>query len=194
MNSAQPKPGEGADHRHAPRTHLFVIATLSWGEGSTPVHVRNMSGKGAQVEAAVLPRPGSPVALKRGSLNVDGRVAWAAERKAGLAFNASISVADWMARQSNMRQDQIDEIVSALKSAAEHSQAPAERAVSSNPAMIEAELALLRSDLAQLGNALAADVILVATHPEIQLLDISQQRIERIREALERAGPQSSSP
>ena len=32
----------------------------------------------------------------------------------------------------------------------------------------------------QLGNGLTADVVLVATHPEIQLLDIALQRIERI--------------
>ena len=88
MNSARPSGSETADHRHASRTHLFVIATLCWGEGSTPVHVRNMSRKGAQIN---------------------------------------------------------------------------------------------------LGNALSADVILVATHPEIQSLDISLQRIERIIGALGRA-------
>ena len=52
--------------------------------------------------------------------------------------------------------------------------------------MIETEVKLLRSDLINLGNVLAADVILVATHPEIQSLDISLQRIERIMGALGR--------
>jgi hypothetical protein len=192
MTSTQPRPYAAGDHRHAPRTHLFVIATLCWGEGSTPVHVRNMSGKGAQVEGAVLPTNGSPVVLKRGSLKVGGRVAWAAERKAGLAFESTVNVIDWMARQANARQDQIDEIVSALKSAAEHQEPPVARPISSgNPAMVESELAMLRSDLAQLGNALAADVILVATHPEIQLLDIAQQRIERIMTAFDQIGSRS---
>lgn len=185
MTSTLLKPNEAADHRHAPRTHLFVIATLCWDEGSSPVHVRNMSGKGAQIEAAALPKPGSQVVLKRGSLKVDGRIAWAAERRAGLAFEASVNVIDWMARQSNSRQDQIDEIVSALKSVAERDVSPVAGAISlGNPALVGAELALLRTDLSQLGNALAADVILVATHPEIQLLDISQQRIERIMKSL----------
>ena len=128
--------------------------------------------------------------LKRGSLEVAGRIAWAAERKAGLAFDATVSVIDWMARQSNARQDQIDEIVSALKSAAGQHEPPVSRMNSpGDPAMIDAELSMLRSDLAQLGNALAADVILVATHPEIQLLDIAQQRIVRIMSAFDQIEP-----
>lgn len=187
MSSARPSGSEAADHRHAPRTHLFVIATLCWGEGSTPVHVRNMSGKGAQIEAATLPKPGSLVMLKRGSLKADGRIAWAAERKAGLAFDGSVNVIDWMARQSNARQDQVDEIVSALKSAVGRSEVPAGQACGPDLAtVIETEVELLRSDLINLGNVLAADVILVATHPEIQSLDISLQRIERIMGALGR--------
>lgn len=188
MNSARPNRSEAADHRHAPRTHLFVIATLSWSEGSTPVHVRNMSGNGAQIEAAALPEPGSPVVLKRGSLKADGRIAWAADRKAGLAFAGSVNVIDWMARQSNARQDQVDEIVTALKSAAGRSDdADVQARVPDIPTVIETEVELLRNDLIHLGNVLAADVILVATHPEIQSLDISLQRIERIMGALERA-------
>jgi hypothetical protein len=47
-----------------------------------------------------------------------------------------------------------------------------------------AELAVLKADLTTLGNALVADMIIVATHSEIQLIDISLQRIDRIREKL----------
>ena len=117
MDSALSTSSGPADLRHGARTHLFVIATLCWDAGSTPVHVRNMSANGALIEGAILPKPGSPFVLKRGSLQVGGRIAWAASRQAGLAFSATVSVADWMARQANARQDQIDEIVSALKSA-----------------------------------------------------------------------------
>ena len=117
MNSALSTSSGPTDLRHGARTHLFVISTLCWDAGSAPVHVRNMSANGALIEAADPPAPGSPFVLKRGSLKVGGRIAWAASRQAGLAFGAAVCVADWMARQANARQDQIDEIVSALRSA-----------------------------------------------------------------------------
>ena len=181
MNSALSTSSGPTDLRHGARTHLFVISTLCWDAGSAPVHVRNMSANGALVEGPILPAPGSPFVLKRGSLQVGGRIAWAASRQAGLAFSAAICVADWMARQANARQDQIDEIVSALRSAPIGQQHPNSPGLGSDrPASIETELSLLRADLMQLGNGLAADVVLVATHPEIQLLDIALQRIERI--------------
>jgi hypothetical protein len=178
MDSALTKPSERPDHRHGARTHLFVIATLCWDSGSTPVHVRNMSAKGALIEAAVVPKPVHLVVLKRGSLQVSGRVAWSASRQAGLAFHVMVSVTDWRAKRANAQQDQIDKIVSALKSAADPNDHPVPVSISPDrPAAIEAELTLLSAELAQLGNGLAADVILVATHPEIQLLDIALQRI-----------------
>ena len=86
-----------------------------------------------------------------------------------------------MAKRANARQGRIDEIVAALK----YAELLSEEVAGSTdepplPAAIETELELLRADLLQLGNGLAADVILVATHPEIQLVDIALQRVERV--------------
>lgn len=172
---------EPADHRYDTRTHLFVVATLCWNEGSAPVHVRNMSAKGALIEAAVLPRPAATVVLKRGSLEVSGRIAWVASGQAGLSFGTSVRVADWMTRRANGHQDRVDEIVASLKSDELGFEQPVltpDRPLRS--VEVETELALLRADLAKLGDALTSDIILVATHPEIQLIDIAQQRIQRI--------------
>lgn len=146
-----------------------------------PVHIRNMSAKGALIEAAVLPQPGSLVVLKRGSLEASGRVAWASSGRAGLAFGSVVRVTDWMARRATAHQDRVDEIVAALK--AEELQG--DREIVSDESYgqsidVETELGLLRADLTKLGDALAADIILVATHPEIQLIDIALQRIERM--------------
>lgn len=188
MDSALPKSCGPDELRRDARTHLFVMASLCWDAGSTPVHVRNMSARGALIEAPVLPKPGNLVMLKRGGLQVGGQIAWAASRQAGLAFRASVSVTDWMASRSSAHQGQVDEIVSAFRSSTEpalHSIALTTR--SKRPAVIEAELKILHDDLERLGNGLASDVILVATHPEIQLLDISLQRIERIIGSLGRA-------
>jgi hypothetical protein len=51
---------------------------------------------------------------------------------------------------------------------------------SSSDTSIEAELTALRAELVRLGDGLASDAILVATHPEIQMVDIALQRVDRI--------------
>jgi hypothetical protein len=182
MDSATSVSSTAADHRQGTRTHLFVIATLCCNEGSTPVHIRNMSAKGALIEAAVLPPAGSLVVLKRGSLEVSGRVAWVGARQAGLAFGSLVTIPDWMAKRANAHQDRIDEIVAQLRA----QELPENDAIGPPSAAPIEQLQLLRSDLVRLGDALAADVILVATHPEIQLVDIALQRIDRIIRAFER--------
>ena len=181
MDSAISSLSEATEQRHSSRTHLFVMATLCWSAGTTPVHIRNMSAKGALIESALLPRPGSPVVLKRGSLEVGGRVAWSAVRQAGLAFGALVNVPDWITKRASAHQERIDEIVAQLKA----QELPEDDAIGMATATPAEQLRLLRSDLVQLGNALAADVILVATHPEIQLVDIALQRVDRIIAAIE---------
>lgn len=163
------------DGREQPRTHLFVIAALSSPASSCPVHIRNMSPSGALVEAAILPPPGVKVTLKRGSLKANGRVAWQSDRKAGIAFDATVFVADWMCRQPVEHQDRVDEIVSDLR---QGTTGPAP--TNDGPFSVHCELVLLRAELEQLGNALVSDTILVVTHPEIQLLDVAMQRVDRI--------------
>ncbi len=48
------------------------------------------------------------------------------------------------------------------------------------PGSTLAQLTSLKRDLVSLGEALVKDIILVATHPEIQLLDIAVQKIDRL--------------
>lgn len=139
-----------------------------------------MSASGALIEAAVLPETGHPVTLKRGHLEADGKVAWRTERKAGVAFGGVVYVVDWLQRQAS-HQDSVDQ---------KFSQARAEAAAKMSPfpttcdrprnIPVESELLNLRADLSTLGNGLICDPILVATHPEIQLLDVSVQRIDRL--------------
>ena len=142
-----------------------------------PVHVRNMSPWGALIEAPALPDPGAKISLKRGSLSVNGRVAWKAGSRAGLSLDATIFVSDWMTRKPDDQQRRVDELVANIRHglAASQAEPPAQPSLS-----VEAELALLRDELARLGNTLAGDLIVVATHPEIQSIDISLQRIDRI--------------
>lgn len=168
-----------------PRTHLFVLATLYSNDSSSPVHIRNMSPRGAMIEAPVIPDEGAYIVIRRGSLQVGGTIVWKEGRRAGVSFDALIFVDAWMARQSSDQQGRVDSIVSSVKSGVQGPLRPvSEQVAPTGSPMMEAELTLLRTELSQLGEKLAADVILAATHPEIQLLDIALQRVERMLKAV----------
>lgn len=169
--------------RQQPRTHLFVLATLYSDAGSTPVHIRNMSPTGALIEAAVLPAPGSRVSLKRGHLNAMGRIAWRDARRAGVSFDATVHVADWMSRQVSAGQQRVDAIVASVRK-----DGTTGGCASPSPISIEVELATLRAELGQLESTLTEDAVLIASHPEIQTIDISLQRIDRILEQVRARG------
>jgi hypothetical protein len=168
--------------RRQPRTHLFVVATLYADSGSSPVNIRNMSPCGALIEAAVLPEPGARIGLRRGPLHATGKIAWRSDRRAGVNLDSSIHVADWMARLGSAGQAKVDAMVATVRGNAGASCLTP--VAGPDSLSIEAELATLRSDLADLESKLIEDPILVATHPEIQTIDISLQRIDRIVQRL----------
>ena len=181
MNNIAHKVPSHDDGRTQPRTHLFVAATLYSEAGSVPVRVRNMSPSGALIESATIPDPGTKAILRRGSLHAAGRIAWKLAGKGGVAFETAIYVADWMSRLPGISQQRIDQIVSKYKSDGQmgHDSVVDDNA-SASTSSIEEELSALRAELAELEASLVGDLILVATHPEIQTLDISRQRIDRI--------------
>ena len=170
-----------AEGRHQSRTHLFVAATLYADAGSSPVTIRNMSQSGALIEAAVLPDVGERVRLKRGNLEATGWITWRVARKAGVRLEAAVYVSDWMSRQGSAGQERVDTLVSIVRNDGSAPFLPPAEPI--GRVSIEAELRQLRLELAALETALLKDVIMVATHPEIQTLDISVQRIDRILKA-----------
>lgn len=179
VNCATPVFSTLDDGRRDQRSHLFVAATLYSDAGSAPVRIRNMSQSGGLIEASAIPDPGAAVILRRGSLQTAGHIAWKVEGKAGIAFSTRVNVGDWLSRQVRGHQDQVDEIVSSLKSGRPSGSVADGASIASNPS-IDAELQALRADLVRLGNGLAGDAILVATHPEVQVIDIALQRMDRI--------------
>jgi hypothetical protein len=138
-----------------------------------------MSESGALIEASLVPDPGAVVILKRGALHISGQIAWKVERKAGILFSAKVNVADWMSRPVGAHQEKVDDIVSSLRAVAHPGSAVDATNISSDTS-IAAELAALRADLVQLGNGLAGDTSLVAAHPEIQMIDVALQRVDRV--------------
>lgn len=171
------------DLRAASRTHLFVVATLTAGKVLTPVHIRNLSASGAMVEGQALPAVGTAVAIRRASLAVDGLVAWQSGNRAGIAFKARIDVPAWLPRKGRCGQGRVDRIIFDAKYGTVGVAGPPElECVPAGRDQALAELEELRSELAKLGDALVQDIVLVATHPEIQTLDIAIQRIDRLSE------------
>ena len=176
-----------ADRREE-RTHLFLVATLYVGSASAPVRVRNLSPTGALVEAIELPPVGSMTVLRRGPLEAQGRVAWAATGRAGLSFAAPIFVSEWLPTKELARQAQVDQIAYGIK----HARPAAVLAAVTAPVLMSPDAALadlirLQAELAYLGDLLAQDGAIAASHPEIQLFDSAVQRMAKIAEAL-RAG------
>lgn len=163
-----------------------MAATLYADGGSTPVNIRNMSQSGALIEGALLPDVGIRVALKRGQLHAIGWIAWRVDRKAGVRLETAVHVSDWMSRHGGSGQERVDALLSIVRSDAPGDGGAPDGAAEA--ASIEAELALLRADLTGLGSALTGDAILVATHPEIQAIDISVQRVDRIVKLLRTRG------
>ena len=144
-----------------------------------------MSPSGALIEAPYLPLPGSRIFLKRGSLQVGGRIAWRVNSRAGMAFDNMVCAADWMARMASSGQDRVDEIVAGIKAGSGRHPVQADTSDIPGTATIEAELATVKADLVALSESLIGDTIVAATHPEIQTLDITLQRIDRILLKLE---------
>lgn len=182
VNSVAAPNSDPPDGRQRPRTHLFVSATLYAGGGSSPVHIRNMSQSGALIEAASLPDVGERIRLKRGQLEATGWIAWRVGRKAGLRLEAAVHVAHWMARQVSTGQERVDALLSIVRNDADEAgPVPLNGAARLS---IEAELGQLRAELKALEAGLLGDVIVVATHPEIQTIDIALQRIDRMLKQL----------
>ena len=179
VNCAAPIVSTLDEGRRDQRSHLFVAATLYSDAGSAPVRIRNMSQSGALIETPVIPDPGTAVVLKRGGLEAAGRIAWKVEGKAGIAFSARVNVGDWLSRQVRGHQEQVDEIISGLRSGKQSGSAADGPSIAGG-ASIDTELRALRADLVRLGDGLAGDAILVATHPEVQLIDIALQRVDRM--------------
>jgi hypothetical protein len=92
----QTKIGESdsaAQQREAVRDSMFLHATVSALNGTTEFvgRVRNLSAGGMMVETPVELAPGEGIACElRGIGRVDGRVAWSAEGRLGIAFDAAI--------------------------------------------------------------------------------------------------------
>lgn len=178
--------------RRSERTHLFLVATLSFGRASMPVRVRNLSASGALVESTHLPPRGTAIYLRRGALEAVGSVVWEGAGKAGLSFSEPVAVSVWLPTKETKRQTQVDQIAFEVNQAERvfsGKAAPEVDDATMSKTAVVAELAGLRADLDRLGDKLAHDEFLLASHPEVQCLNAAGQRIGKIIAALSSASP-----
>lgn len=103
MSEANPPPRQ-LDARVAPRTNMFIAASLIWEQHRNPVKIRNMSITGALVESPVVPPLGSSALLVRGSFSAGGRVVWSDRNRCGIHLTAAVHVRDWLTPPSNAEQ------------------------------------------------------------------------------------------
>jgi hypothetical protein len=104
-----------ADKRSEGRSNVFLAATLDSGAAPMPVRIRNLSTRGALIEADRLPALGTAVRLTRGSLSIAGELAWQAERIGGVNFVGTIEVASWVQRIGHSGQQRVDGVIAAIR-------------------------------------------------------------------------------
>ncbi len=173
--------------RRAERTHMYLVAILYHGIDSSPVRLRNLSPQGALIEASSLPSAGSVITLRRGTLEAKGRVVRATDDRIGVEFFSPVLVQSWLPVKGSPTQRSVDQLAVAMGTSdplAGLAASPKKGRISL-ALEISAELKSLQSELTTLGDTLAQDCILVATHPEVQLLDLASQRIARLIDAFD---------
>ena len=183
---SQPEETARTDRREA-RTNLLIIATLYFERSSYPVRIRDLSPTGARIEGAGLPIMGSPVTLRRGKLEAKGAAVWKDADRAGLSFSQPIDVTRWLPAKSGTNIGNAEEFVFELKHAPRSiSRGATSDAIIQEPRSddLRHEIDLVRRGLIELGERLANDIILVATHPEIQFLDEAVQRLVKIERTI----------
>lgn len=94
--------------RRDDRAGLFMAAMLRHRGQDCTVIVRDISRRGAMVEADCLPGPGTAVELVRADLRVVASVAWANEGRAGLEFSEAINLARWAPGLRHREQMDVD--------------------------------------------------------------------------------------
>lgn len=169
------------------RTNMFVMASLSARGASGPVKVRNLSPTGALIEGGVLPMPGEPVSLLRGSLRSDGKVVWSQNGRAGLRFNALVHVSDWLPKGVNQSgQQRTDSMVREIKADNLARPQPAVYRDVAPSGVTCSDLEGLIRELDALAEVLSEDDLVIIRHgARLQVLDATSQALRKLAISLQ---------
>jgi hypothetical protein len=170
----------GDDGRARPlRTNMFVMATIYAGGGSAPVKIRNLSTTGALIEGTRIPPQTAEISLRRGGLNVTGKVVWCSNGRAGLEFESPISVAHWLpGGEALVEQERIDAVFHGATGQGEPASGPVEL---TQETVTVAEILKSKAMLEALADALADDADVLVRHGgQIQALDLAIQVLGKL--------------
>ena len=162
---------------------MFVMAALYSDSGSFPVKVRDLSSAGALIEGCVISPPGTRVRLCRGSLSATGEIVWRRGERAGIRFESTVSVVEWLPGRSAIApQQRVDEMVQQIKaSGTTGSLSPADLPTLRSAEVSAAELTRVRVAIESLAEDLAADPDVVRRHmAKLQTLDLAAQLLRKL--------------
>ncbi|MDB5672490.1 MAG: PilZ protein [Alphaproteobacteria bacterium] len=192
------QPAELAEPRtRAPRTNLFIAATVDVRGRSMPVRVRNMSQTGALIETSSGLAPGTPLTLRRGDHVASGWIVWCDGQKCGISFAEAVSVSEWMGRP--LRRDpegqrQVDAIQAQIRSGAAPQAGPEPAKTILLPHELQQrlseELAGIKQVIDEIGDRLSSEPLLMDRHAEsMQQFDIVGQTLGHLAKLLVSSDP-----
>lgn len=176
-NGDAESPPHRVDNRARERSHLFVSVILNSDGGSAPALIRNLSQSGALVECPVVPPAGTRVRICRGDLEVGGVVIWQNGRRAGLKFDSSIAINDWLPNATRNHQALVDKMVHEVRTnaAGPRTAIPPD----AQPVWTAGKIASL---VEQVAEEFSRDQRIVAEHSDkLQQLEIAVQHIRQLR-------------
>lgn len=176
--------------RTAPRTNLFLMATMVVDGAAHSVRVRNLSDSGALVESANLPPAGTIVVLRRGTLAAEGELMWRSDQRAGLRFVRAVDLGKWMPH-GGQPQARVNRFIAQTRP---ETSATKQADVTLDPARlnerIAEELALVARRLEGLGRDLSGDPAMVVRHANrLQEIDVSVHTLVHVGRLLTATDP-----
>ncbi len=167
------------ENRSQGRTHLFVVATLSWSNGCLSVRMRNVSPYGAMVEMTGGPSVGDRVKLRRNELSATGTVVWRMGNRLGMKFERPIVPENWLPA-TQKRQQQIDATVDQLRASPPQVRNLSQLPLQTSRVRAE-ELAGIADMLDALADSFSADPDVLARYSnQLQVLDVASQNLRKI--------------
>lgn len=163
------------------RTNTFVMGTILTDAMSAPVRIRNLSPGGALVAGPDLPHSGERCRIRRGSLSVTGKILRRSGDEAGLRFERSIDVQNWLAA-GHARQAEVDRVVQEAKHRYPVADTHHRMTLGTTPAATTRDGLLdIADQIDRLADSLSEDERIVAEFLDrLQILDIVSQRLRAL--------------
>lgn len=184
---------EADEHRRAPRSNLFLAATIEADGAKAPVRIRNLSETGALIEGPAFPAAGTIVTLRRQEVEISGEIVWVAVPRCGIRFCGSVTVAEWISGKRapvNFAQARVDAVQAAIRTGAPMPQtaAPQARAGSLASGLDERlakEISYVQHLLDELSTELIQNPVVVQQHDrKLQNFDIADQILGHLAKVL----------